>query len=107
MRVAELDMRNSSSKCPSGLREVVHSGHRLCEKDIDDENRGGCSQVFFKTNVSYDQVCGKIISYQFGTPDSFGLHPPSKKKLLKRVTLMGLVLHTVRQPPLGWSWVWT
>ena len=82
MRVAELDMRNSSSQCPSGLREVEHSGHRLCEKDIiDDENRGGCSQVLFKTNVSYSQVCSKIIAYQFGSPDSFGLHPPSKKTI--------------------------
>ena len=36
MRVAELDMRNSSNQCPNGLREREHSGHRLCEKDIDD-----------------------------------------------------------------------
>ena len=32
MRVVELDMRNSSSQCPSGLRERVHSGHRICGK---------------------------------------------------------------------------
>ena len=24
--------------------------------------------------MSYDQVCGKIIAYQFGSPDSFGLN---------------------------------
>ena len=77
MRVAELDMRNSDSQCPSGLREVVHPGHRLCEKDIDDQIYGGCSHTVFKVNTGYSQVCGKIIAYQFGSPDSFGLHPPS------------------------------
>ena len=81
MRVAELDMRNSSSQCPSGLREVEHSGHRLCEKDIDDQIYGGCSHTMFKVNAGYSQVCGKIIAYQFGTPDSFGLHPPSRKSI--------------------------
>ena len=72
MRVAELDTRNSGSQCPSGLREREHSGHKLCSKDIAGDFDGGCSQVFFRTNnFSYDQVCGKIIVYQFGTTDSF------------------------------------
>ena len=72
MRVAELDMRNSSSQCPNGLREREHPGHKLCSKDIAGDFDGGCSQVFFRTNsFSYDQVCGKIIAFQFGTTDSF------------------------------------
>ena len=72
MRVAELDMRNSSNQCPSGLRERVHPGHRLCGLDIDD---GGCSTVLFEMhNIKYEQVCGKIIAYQFGSTDSFGMN---------------------------------
>ena len=71
IRVAELDMRNSGSQCPSGLRERVHPGHRLCGLDIDD---GGCSTVLFEMhNISYEQVCGRIIAYQFGSTDSFGI----------------------------------
>ena len=69
MRVAELDMTNSSNQCPNGLWKRKHHGQRLCTKDTDD---GGCSNVFFKvSNISYDQVCGKIIAYQYGSPNSF------------------------------------
>ena len=75
MRVAELDMRNSSSQCPSGLRERVHPGHRLCGMNVSTD----CSQEFFKTNVlQYDQVCGKIIAYQVGSIDAFST-PPNKQ----------------------------
>ena len=30
---------------------------------------------FTANNISYNQVCGKIIAYQFGSPDAFGQHP--------------------------------
>ena len=67
MRVAELDMRSDSSQCPSAL--TPHPDQRLCGISI---GNGNCSQVFFEVNnVSYNQVCGKIIAYQFGSPDSF------------------------------------
>ena len=69
MRVAELDMRNSNSKCPSGLKEREDSGHRLCAKSTDD---AGCSNVTFNvSNIGYDQMCGKIFAYQYGTPNAF------------------------------------
>ena len=67
MRVAELDMRNSGSQCPSGLKEVVHSGQKLC--GIGKEKGSEC--LFNVSNVRYEQVCGKIIAYQFGSTDSF------------------------------------
>ena len=74
MRIAKLDMRNSSSQCPRGLRERVHPGKRLCGRNLD-ATSAGCSQVFFETNrVKYDKVCGKIIAYQLGSTDSFGLN---------------------------------
>ena len=68
MRVAELDMRNSSSQCPSAL--TPHTDHRLCGIHIG--GNGSCSQGFFEVNnISYDGVCGVIVAYQFGNPDSF------------------------------------
>ena len=68
MRVAELDMTNSSSQCPSGLREVVHSGQKLCGNGKEE----GCSECLFNvSNVRYEQVCSKIIAYQFGSTNSF------------------------------------
>ena len=84
MRVADLDMRNNSHRCLSGLRERVHSDKRLCSKNIDDDIHGGCSHTVFKVNdINYDRVCGKIIAYQFGGSDSFGLHPPSTRSIDK------------------------
>ena len=85
MRVAVLDMTNSSSQCPSGLRERKHHGQRLCTKDTND---GGCSNVFFKvSNVSYDQVCGKIIAYQYGSPNSFHTGGPIDGVYLDGISL--------------------
>ena len=70
MQVTKLDMRISSSRCPSGLRERVHPTKRLCGMGIDG---GGCSHVKFVTDgIGYNQVCGKIIAYQYGSTDAFG-----------------------------------
>ena len=73
-RVTKLDMRNSESLCPNGLREIAHPGKRLCARNLHN-TAAGCSQVFFGTdNLKYDKVCGKIIAYQLGSTDSFGLN---------------------------------
>ena len=68
MRLASIDMTDTSSNCPSGLRTLT-SPHRLCAKNIDG---AGCSSVVFPVQgVQYSQVCGKIIEYQQSSPDAF------------------------------------
>ena len=68
MRLASIDMTDTSSNCPSGLRTIT-SPCRLCAKNIDG---AGCSSVFFPVlGVQYSRVCGKIIGYQDGSPDAF------------------------------------
>ena len=70
MRVAGLDMTNSSHQCPSGLRQRTDSGKRTC--GIDSTSVAICSSVVFPINdLRYSQVCGKIIAYQFASPDAF------------------------------------
>ena len=71
IRVAELDMTDSSHQCPSSLRQRTDSGKRTCRID---PTRIICSSVVFpiKNDRIYSQVCGKIIAYQFGSPDGFG-----------------------------------
>ena len=33
---------------------------------------GGCSSAYFQTHsISYSHVCGRIVGYQFGSPDAF------------------------------------
>ena len=69
MRVADIDMRNSSQMCPSGLNELLESSKRLCSMNI---YEGGCSSATITTHdVQYSHVCGKIIGYQQKTPDAF------------------------------------
>ena len=69
MRVAELDMTNSSHQCPSSLMERTDPGKRTCVRI---ESRGGCSSVNFNTpGVEYSSVCGRVIGYQYGGPESF------------------------------------
>ena len=68
MRLASIDMTDTSSNCPSGLRTLT-SPRRLCAKNIDS---AGCSSVVFPVQgVKYSRVCGKIIGYQQGSPDAF------------------------------------
>ena len=70
MRVAELDMTNSSHQCPSGLMERIFSGKRTCARN---ETTRGCSPVtnFITPGVEYSHVCGRVIGYQYGTTDAF------------------------------------
>ena len=69
-RVAHLDMTNSSHQCPSGLSMRNYSNKRTCVRDSDP---AGCSSVTFSSaTLEYSRVCGEIIAYQFGAPDTFG-----------------------------------
>jgi hypothetical protein len=61
MRVAELDMTNSSHQCPGGFRTCVQNMTSL-----------GCSSITFSTHsIPYSSVCGKVIGYQVGSTNAF------------------------------------
>ena len=70
MRVAKLDMTNSSHQCPSGFLLRTDSSIRTC---IRDSNSPGCSSITISTSntASFTNVCGKVIAYQRGAPDAF------------------------------------
>ena len=70
MRVAELDMTNSSHKCPSGLMERNDSLNiHTCVRN---RASAGCSPVELSTaNIQYSTVCGRIKAYQVGRPNQF------------------------------------
>ena len=69
MRVAELDMKNSSHQCPSGLRLRNDTGNRTC---IPNSDSATCSLVTFLVNTDYSKVCGRIIGYQYYSTNAFG-----------------------------------
>ena len=68
MRVAELDMTNSSLQCPSDFILRTDSNRRT----YGISPRSGCSSVTFSgLGLQYSRVCGRIKAYQVGTTDSF------------------------------------
>ena len=67
-RVAYLNMYDPFEQCPSVWQEITNP-HRVCEKRY---NTSSCDGVNYTTaGLQYDQVCGRIIGYQLGTPYVF------------------------------------
>ena len=67
MRVANLNMTDTNQHCPSGFR-LIASPKRTCGTP-----GSSCVSTTFPLNgVKYSKVCGKIIGYQYGSPDAFG-----------------------------------
>ena len=69
MRVAELNMTRTSSRCPPSLcLNIAHPrACRICS------HLGACSLDIYPVGVSYSRVCGRVIGYQKGTPDAFSM----------------------------------
>ena len=70
MRVAYIDMRNTSHQCPSGLTLFSRSSppRRVCNVT----RSGGCvSTTFTVHGVEYSHVYGRIIGYQNRSPIGF------------------------------------
>ena len=68
MRVAYFNMSDSNEKCPDGFRLYEENGVRACGRPS--TGSGSCvSTTYPSEGISYSQVCGKIIGYQFGSPN--------------------------------------
>ena len=66
--VAYLNMSDPSQHCPSVWKEIT-TPHRVCGRR---STRASCEGLTYSTgSEQYDQVCGRIIGYQIGTPDTF------------------------------------
>ena len=71
MRVANLDMTNPNQNCPEGLRLVNRTEPPLCTCGRV-EGPAGCTSTTYSTyGVEYSKVCGRIIAFQYSTPDAF------------------------------------
>ena len=67
MRVAYLNMTDPTQQCPDGWRELT-APIRTCRR----ANGSYINSVTFNTHgMLYNRVCGRIIGYQFGTPEAF------------------------------------
>ena len=60
-RLAYLDMSDSTINCPTISIRTVSSGN--------------CSSVQYPSNgISYSQICGRVVGYQYGTADAVDTH---------------------------------
>ena len=77
MRVADINMTRQEENCPTGFREVTSSGKRMCG------GRGtNCVSTNFSSHgVEYSRVCGRIIGYQFATPDAFAGYRANQRSI--------------------------
>ena len=67
MRVADINMTRSNENCPAGFRKVTASGKTMCGG----QNSSCISTTFSSHGLQYSRVCGKIIGYQYHSPDAF------------------------------------
>ena len=68
-RLAYLDMTDSTQNCPSGFRLYQSGGVRACGRPV--SNSGSCVSVQFPSNgISYSQICGRVVGYQYGSTDA-------------------------------------
>ena len=65
MLVTSVNMK-IRSYCPPQLQMLTVSGKRLCRKKV----TTGCSSVPLTVGIPYGEVCGKVIGYQYGSPDT-------------------------------------
>ncbi len=62
-------MSDSTVDCPPGFKLYEVNGVRACGRP--DTESGSCISIKFPSNdVSYSEVCGRVVGYQYGTPDA-------------------------------------
>ena len=67
-RIAYLDMSDPNQQCPGNWRPYVSTTLDACGA----ATGSSCSSAVFPSNgESYSRVCGRVIGYQKGSPDSF------------------------------------
>ncbi len=71
-RVAFLNMTDPTHQCPPAWREIAEPVRTCGRTNVTLPGGGGCSSVSFSTyNISFSQICGRIIAYQLGSTDAF------------------------------------
>jgi hypothetical protein len=78
MRVAELDMTNSSHQCPSGLQfSTTSPNRRICR--INSAPAACSTAIAYSTVLEYSEVCGRIRAFKTGNPDGFIPYGPQRQ----------------------------
>ena len=77
-KVAFLDMRDPNHSCPVQWRLYEEGGLRLC--GMKTYSGAACDSLHFSTDGRvYSEVCGRIIGYQYGSPNGADYEVYSQK----------------------------
>ena len=68
-QVAYLDMNDPTEQCPPAWSEYSANGVRACGRQSTEQ--GSCATTNYSTSYQYSKVCGRVIGYQFDSPDAF------------------------------------
>ena len=68
-QVAYLNMSYPTQQCPSAWREYNTGGVRACGRPR--TNGASCPATTYSIDFQYRRVCGRVVGYQFGSPDGF------------------------------------
>ena len=80
-QIAYLDMTDLSQQCPPAWREYNSSGVRACGRQPN--SKGSCSGIVlnYSTGQQYSRVCGRVIGYQYRSPDAFNIRFNNETRL--------------------------
>ena len=81
MRVAYFNMSDPTEECPPGFRLYNQSGIRACGRPVS-APANSCQSIKFPSySISYSQVCGQVIGYQYAAPDAIEPHSGRSKSI--------------------------
>ena len=81
MRVAYLNMSDPIEECPPGFGLFNQNGIRACGRPALSPANSCQSVKFPSYSISYSQVCGRVIGYQYGSPDAIQPHSGRSKSI--------------------------
>ena len=105
MRVAHIDMRNTSVNCPAPLTQnQLDSGERVCVST--NTARASCDSVIFPTHhLSYKHVCGSAVGFSYGYPCAFWYYKNGGQNTIDHTYVNGLSI--TYGPQNGRNHIWT
>ena len=68
-RLIYLNMSDPLQQCPFAWREYNMNGVKACGRP--GNSSGSCAAIRYFTYRQYTRVCGRVIGYQFASPDAF------------------------------------
>ena len=105
MRVAHINMRNTSVNCPAPLTQYeLDSGERLCGST--NLLSTTCDSVVFPTHhFSYQHVCGRAVGYSYHHPCAFYYYNNVGQNTINHAYVAGLSI--TYGPQNGRNHIWT